>query len=195
MKIKHKFNPDKTFFTSDQHLFHKHCIEYTNRPYKDEVEMTEALITNWNSVVPIDGDVIDAGDMMFTGSVELIKETAGRLNGRIWRCLGNHDMRNRHDRQSVIDIFEGRVYDVISIDIEDNNFFVSHYPHAAWPRESYMLHGHIHSGPFSVDAEIIPYHHKRFDIGCDNNNYFPVSYRTLIEMFNKRKEDEINKEE
>ena len=45
------------FFTSDTHFFHGRIIELCNRPFHSVEEMNEALITNWNRVVPRDGVV------------------------------------------------------------------------------------------------------------------------------------------
>ena len=187
MKIKQKFNPDKTFFTSDLHLFHKSIIEYTGRPFDDYMQMTEQLIANWNSVVPIDADVFDLGDMMFTGNVELIIKTKNRLNGNIYRCLGNHCQRNKHDRDVIKEIFNGMVYDVLNITIGDTELFLSHYPHCFWPRNAYHIHGHIHSGPNSTSTEIPSFNPYRYDVGVDNNNYKPISFKELMSKFEEQK--------
>lgn len=49
------FSPDKVFFTSDTHFYHARIVESSERPFNDIDEMNEALIRNWNAVVPRDG--------------------------------------------------------------------------------------------------------------------------------------------
>lgn len=183
MKIKKKFDPDKVFFTSDLHLFHKEVIDYCGRPFNSTPEMNKALIDNWNSVVPKDGIVFDLGDMMFTGSIELISDMRSLLNGTIYRCLGNHDGRNKHSRDVIKEIFDGHIYDALNITVGETEFFLSHYPHFAWPRGCYHLYGHVHSGPNSTSTEIPPVHKYRYDVGADNNNYTPISYWQLMNKF------------
>lgn len=198
MRIKEKFDLDKVFFTSDLHVCHENIIRLCNRPFKDNEDQTEQLIANWNSVVPEDGIVFNLGDFMHTGNIDKVREVVGRLNGIMYWVLGNHDYTSRLERKVISDIVDGRQADVIEWitgDEHGTRFFMSHYPHLYWPRGCFMVHGHIHSGPNSTASEKAPYHWMRYDVGVDNNLYFPVSYRTLMEMFNKRKEDEANKEE
>jgi len=186
-------NINKLFFTSDQHYYHKNIISYCNRPFQDEFYMNDNLIDNWNSIVPKDGIVIDGGDFAFTGNIKHIKELNDKLNGTIYRCLGNHCYQNKHDRQIIKNIFDNRVYDVIDLTVFDDeldgghvNFFISHYPHLFWKRGAFHLHGHVHSGPRSTSNELVPYHDRRYDIGVDNNDYKPVSYTDLKILFTKR---------
>ena len=100
------------YFTSDPHYYHKNVIKYCDRPFtrhvdklkdltfvhpnelneateKDVVEMNEALVANWNSVVTPEDEVIVVGDFaMAFRSVELY---TNRLNGRKILVAGNHD--------------------------------------------------------------------------------------------------------
>ncbi|MGK3945661.1 hypothetical protein ABK046_45870, partial [Streptomyces caeruleatus] len=56
-------NPDKLFFCSDLHLSHTNILKYgRGKMFKDVEEMNEAIIKNWNDVVPKDCVVICAGD-------------------------------------------------------------------------------------------------------------------------------------
>ena len=55
-------NGDKVFMTSDSHYNHFNIIDSCNRPFKDENEMNEVLISNWNSVVDNDSIVFHLGD-------------------------------------------------------------------------------------------------------------------------------------
>lgn len=59
---------DKVFFTSDTHFNHKNIITFCKRPFETVEEMNEALVSNWNSVVPEDGTVFHCGDFALGGS-------------------------------------------------------------------------------------------------------------------------------
>lgn len=101
------------FFTSDPHYQHKNVIKYCKRPFtsnldklkdltfvhpnalnvaveKDVIEMNEALIANWNSVVTPQDEVIVVGD--FSLSFRPVELYTHRLNGRKILVAGNHDM-------------------------------------------------------------------------------------------------------
>jgi len=150
--------------------------------------MNEALIDNWNSVVPKDGIVFHAGDFVMTARIDYIRELVERLNGKIYLILGNHDYRNRLDRQIIKDMFHqtSDMYQFTIIDDEleskHMNFIITHYPFLYWRRGYIHLHGHIHSGPNYTASEIAPYHFMRYDIGVDAWNYTPVSYQQLKVM-------------
>ena len=193
MKIRDNFNKNKLYFISDPHWYHKNIIEYCNRPFKSIKEMNETLILNWNKTVPRDGIVFLLGDVAWTGDIKAVRELIARLNGTIYHIRGNHCYQNRWDRDVIIDIFEGRSMDVASITVQDDeleqghmNFFMSHYPHLFWQRGSVHLHGHVHSGPTSTASEIVPEHSMRYDVGVDNNNYYPISYHDLKVILTKK---------
>ncbi len=191
MKITENFSKDKLFFTSDTHWKHKNIIEFCNRPFQDEFYMDEALIDNWNKVVPKDGVVFHAGDFAMTSRIDYIKEIVGRLNGKIYLTLGNHDYQNRFERQVIRDIFH-QTDDVFYFTVQDEeleskhaNFMVFHYPIMFWRRGYIHLHGHIHSGPTSTANEKVPFHPMRWDIGVDNCNFIPISYHQLKVILTK----------
>lgn len=192
MKINEDIDKDKLFFTSDTHFHHKNIIEFCNRPFGDERIMDFALISNWNKVVPKDGIVFHAGDFAMTSRIDYIESIVSQLNGKIYLTLGNHDLQNRFDRQVVRDIFH-QTDDMFYLTVRDEelngghvNFQICHYPFLYWKRGSYMLHGHVHSGPFSTANEVVPYHSMRYDIGVDAWNYTPVSYHQLKVILTKK---------
>lgn len=193
MNLKNNFDKDKLFFTSDPHFNHAGIIEYCNRPWGDVRTMDGALIANWNKVVPEDGVVFLLGDLVWTSRIEWVRELISKLNGTIYHILGNHCYQNRLDRPIIADIFDGRSMDVANIKVLDDELddgymkiFMSHYPHMSWPKNSVHLHGHVHSGPKSTSNEKIPYHPMRYDVGVDNNNYYPISYHELKVILTKK---------
>ena len=194
-------NPEKLFFTSDTHFFHKHAVEYNNRPFDRFYDlsplevMNYELIENWNCVVPKDGIVFHLGDFAFTGSIDKIKYLLGKLNGSIYLLKGNHDIRNRYERDSVTSLFAG-VYDILDIKVNDDELEegfqyinLCHYPIESWSKKqsgAWHLHGHIHSGKnSSAEDRNISTIKNRYDVGVDNNNYYPISYYGVKEIINK----------
>ena len=102
-------------------------------------------------------------------------------------------MQNKLDREIIKNIFKsygGDTMDIASILIRNDNnqnLICCHYPMLFWPTGSWMLHGHIHSGPNSKNSEKAPFHALRYDVGCDNNFYKPISYIELMNIIEKQK--------
>ena len=110
------------YFTSDTHFYHKNIIKYCNRPFKDEIDMNNKLIDNWNSIVTNNDTVYHLGDFALT-SYNNLKDIFNKLNGNIILIRGNHDR------------FSSRVYEEIGftvlkgapIYLDDYNLALSHY--------------------------------------------------------------------
>lgn len=188
MKLREKLDSEKLFFTSDTHFHHTNILEFCKRPWSNIKTHDLALIQNWNKVVPEDGIVIHAGDLCMTASTDYIRELVKQLNGTIHLVMGNHDYRNRMDRNIIRNIFENRVYDILEFSVQDYyNFIICHYPLLYWHRGFHHLHGHIHSGLNSTASEVVPEHFMRYDIGVDNNNYTPISLEELVSIFMEKK--------
>ena len=170
------------FFTSDTHFFHGRIIELCNRPFHSVEEMNEALITNWNRVVPRDGVVFHLGDFAFGGPDEW-NSILDRLNGEIHLILGNHDMRMA--RTEVMDRFsEVTLQKIISVD--GRKILLDHYPFLCYSGENrgeWQLFGHIHSGEHNDSGADIPrlrhLFRTQYDVGVDNNRFTPLSYGEL----------------
>ena len=170
------------FFTADTHFFHGRIIELCNRPFHSVEEMNEALITNWNRVVPCDGVVFHLGDFAFGGPDEW-NSILDRLNGEIHLILGNHDMRMA--RTEVMDRFsEVTLQKIISVD--GRNILLNHYPFLCYSGENrgeWQLFGHIHSGEHNDSGADIPrlrhLFRTQYDVGVDNNRFTPLSYGEL----------------
>lgn len=162
-------NENKIFFTSDTHFGHANIIKYSNRPYKTADEMDEALIANWNSVVPNDGVVIHAGDVGLT-QADKLRKILERLNGIIILVRGNHEkaaLANRDRFDSVRDVFSVKV-------VPDNQeIFISHYAHRVWNRSHHgvwHLYGHSHGTLADLPDSL------SFDVGVDCTDYKPLTY-------------------
>lgn len=187
-------NPDKLYFTSDNHHSHFNICKYCNRPFTSRSEMDQTLIKNWNSVVPEDGIVICCGDFMlphknnFNEYLKYVKQ----LNGIIYLTSGNHDRIDIGeyclDGEIVPKLI---VNDMMMIKCGDIKIFAQHYPCIAFNGD-YQVFGHVHTlfdGTVNgVDNDVVwKARWNQYDVGVDQNGYKPVSYKQLMEIFEKRK--------
>ena len=193
MRFDYKGPIDRLFLTSDHHFKHDNIIQFCQRPFESVEVMNAELIRFWNEKVPPDADVINHGDLCWTGNIDYIEWLVQSLNGRIHLVLGNHDLKNKLDRRVIAEIFErkgGSVSDMLmTIVRQDNNQQVlsCHYPLLFWPPNTIMTHGHIHSGPTSNASEVAPFHPMRYDVGVDNSNYAPMSYVELKNIIDENR--------
>jgi calcineurin-like phosphoesterase family protein len=194
MKVKQKFDKHKVWFISDTHFGHDKIINFCDRPFKFIDEHDEELIKRWNEVVAKDDVVFLLGDFMFGATEEKVKYILSRLNGIIWFILGNHDYQNDLHKEKYVKLFGGRVYDQLDIRVIDEEcvdgtqrLFLSHYPCEFWPSRAIHLHGHVHGGPNSKSSEKCIFKPLRYDVGVDNNDYYPISYVDLVEIIDKQK--------
>lgn len=113
----------KIFLTSDNHFFHTNVIRYCNRPFttnkdalppghtpeelavaiqKDVVEMNDAMVAGWNSVVSPEDTVYHLGDFAF--AARAVEYYTPKLNGKKILILGNHDFPHpSHKKGKKID--------------------------------------------------------------------------------------------
>lgn len=179
---------DKLFFTSDSHFGHFNITKYCHRPFNSRAEMDNTLIANWNAVVPEDGIVVHCGDFMLphkTGDKEY-KKIWSKLNFKtLVLCRGNHDRIDCgtyvYDDKTVI------VVDNAKVDVEGIEIIASHCPWAAYPSD-FQVFGHIHTlydgTCYGIDGDVVDRLRKtQYDVGADQNNYTPVSYWQLVDIF------------
>lgn len=181
-------NPDKVFFVSDTHFNHSNIIKYCDRPYKDKYEMDEALIYNWNEVVPEDGVVFHLGDFKWSGSWNT---TLDRLNGKIHLIKGNHD----YEAARFINRFES-IQEQLTIEIGDSIVKLNHFPYLCFPSQYIQLFGHIHLSTrrnegydFERSNLLQP---NQYDVGVDLNNYKPISWKKVYERVKYQIDNNIN---
>ncbi|MEE0490786.1 hypothetical protein [Catenibacterium sp.] len=190
-----KYSPDHTFFTSDTHFGHANIIRFCNRPFQNVEEMNEVLIENWNKVVSKGDTVFHLGDFAFGGS-SVWNSIIPRLNGHINLIIGNHDRKNL--RQGYMSYFD-MVVPQLQIEIEDNSIYLNHYPFLCYGgsyRGVWQLFGHVHSGPQADGLDIsrlrvlLP---TQYDVGVDNNNFTPISYREVKEKIESQKNESLDR--
>lgn len=153
--------------------------------------MDNALIANWNSVVPEDGIVVHCGDFMLphkTGDKEY-KKIWDKLNFKtLVLCRGNHDRIDCgtyvYEDKTVI------VVDIAMIEVEGIKIMSCHYPMLSYPAD-FQVFGHIHTlydGTCEgFDSDVVERLRKtQYDVGADQNGYTPVSYWQLVDIFRNK---------
>ena len=168
------------FFTSDEHYGHakgdSSIIKFCNRPFDNIYEMDQEIIRRHNEVVSNSDIVIHAGDFAFRNKLPVDKYIK-QLNGEHIFLKGSHDTWMKGDS------FSGWAKQ-----IEDQYVVVCHYAMLTWPRSHYgswQLYGHSHG---NLNLNIMG---KQYDIGVDNNNFYPVSFNQIKEIM-KNKPDNFN---
>lgn len=151
--------------------------------------MNETLIQNYNQKVT-DKDTVwllgDLGFSTFSDMYPLIK----RLNGHKQLILGNHDQRHRWNYMRS-ELFES-VADYKEIKVEKQKISLFHYPIYNWASAHYgswHLHAHCHGKIDGVNKELIEVQRYRYDVGVDGNNYTPVSFDEVQEIFSRGASD------
>ena len=159
------------FITSDTHFFHKNAIKLSNRPFSCIEEMNEILIDNWNETVTNNDTIYHLGDFMmgislkhYDKSFQKLKDTVGRLRGRIRLITGNHDKTIiklcAKMNECPFEWIKGSDF------IRSNNRKI-HLTHKPSKRD-FLFHGHSH-------GTVAPRNFIRLDVGVDCWDYTPIS--------------------
>jgi calcineurin-like phosphoesterase family protein len=171
------------FFTSDLHLNHFNpktgngIIKYCNRPFSSIEEMNSILIDNWNSKIKINDTVYVLGDFIF-GRQEYILETLNKLNGKIILIAGDHDKSLTSIKPIPIEVRDYLFYKNKNKNVRIALF---HWCIRSWQQShynSYHCYGHSH-GKLSPIG-------KSWDIGVDNNNFYPLSVDEVMDIMINR---------
>lgn len=162
--------PELTFFTADPHFWHSNIISLTNRPFRNIAEMNEALIANWNAVVPENGYVFVLGDMFWNEDLEdKYAVIMRRLNGKKYLVAGNHDY---FSPEEYLELGFEAALDFLDLAVGKQHVICFHYPIMEWPgfyKGYWHLHGHVHGRGRHFSYRVM-------DVGVDANQYMPVSW-------------------
>lgn len=170
------------YFTSDLHLGHENVIKFQNRPFSSVDEMNRTLICNYNALVHPDDTVYILGDLAFKIPVDEANRLIAKLNGKKHLIKGNHD--KRYDEN----LFE-EITDYKEIGEYSKQFILMHYPMLEWRKQhhgSIQLHGHMHNVGLDYNLECKENGIRRFDVGVDANDFFPVSITTIIDFMDMK---------
>lgn len=206
--------PDKVFFTADTHFNHTNIIYYCDRPYKDASHMNESLIENWNQLVDTESLIFILGDFAY-GDKRDWENLLGRLHGRKFLIKGNHDRSNCIPSHKFLEVHEGFAKIYVKDPDSHREIILCHYPMLSWEHShkgSWQLYGHWHGSKVRkrevgdadaqkevseyVKNESIAYMNTRatqYDVGVDNNNYYPIGYYDIKAIINKRLNEEKGK--
>ena len=190
------------WFTSDLHLSHQAEFLWGPRGFKDQHEMNEALVENWNSVVKPEDEVYNLGDMALTDPEDALKYLK-QLNGKHWWIYGNHDTKHK------INLFIDEVDNLFEIGYAwvlkegKHSFYLSHYPTLTanfddkkFSQHVINLHGHTHQRVNWLQLDNPFMYH----VGLDSHNNTPVHIDEVItdirnrwnqcgQLYEKYKED------
>ena len=159
------------FFTADLHFDHTNIMKHCERPWTKVEDMNQNLIENYNSVVKNSDNVVIAGDITLHTNRKIVEEKfLNRLNGNKIYLKGNHDYWLKEKRY------------LYHRNINGQFIAVSHYPMRSWKNSthgSWNLHGHSH-------GKLVPFENQ-YDVGVDNNNYFPISFEQIKEIIKCQK--------
>ena len=172
------------YFTSDLHFYHEKIIHHCNRPFKDELEMNEKLIQNWNNEVSPDDDVYILGDVTMKGPEQAFA-VLSRLSGKKYLIKGNHDLFvDNPDWQQYAWLFQWvKEYDELVLN--NQKFVLFHYPIAEWAdfyKGAIHLHGHQHNKS-AYNHHQVQTGLRRYDVGVDANNFSPVRLEDIVAFF------------
>ena len=166
------------YFTSDLHLGHRGIITMQNRPFTTVEEMNRTLLANCNAFVSKNDTVYILGDICHHMPAEAANEIISKMNGTKYLVSGNHD--KGYDPNLFAEI-----RDFMTVSLNGVYFALMHYPMLSWPKKnsgSIQLHGHIHArAEYNIqnrDDGI-----RRYDVGVDANDYYPVSLNTILDFF------------
>ena len=165
------------WFTSDLHLCHDKEFLWGPRGFKDQFEMNEAIIENWNKVVKPDDIVYDLGDIALS-DVQTAAKCINKLNGKHMWINGNHDTTKKIDY--IMDYCHDKMYYMgyaYVLKEGKHSFYLSHYPTLTanfddkkFSRHVINLHGHTHQQTNWLQvANPFMYH-----VGMDSHNCTPV---------------------
>lgn len=140
------------YYISDLHYYHDALNKVMDcRGFRDEQDMHEHMIAQWNRRVRKNDEVVVLGDLSME-KWEKTKAVLDQLKGKIYLIQGNHD---RFVKDKEFD--ESRFIWVRSYaEMHDNGrkVILSHYPVMCYNGQNrlskhgnpktYMLHGHVH---------------------------------------------------
>lgn len=155
------------WFTSDNHFWHKHIIEYSKRPFSSIEEMNQVMIERWNETVRADDMVIHLGDLSF-GTKAKTRNLMDQLNGVKILIWGNHDPRQV--RKLPHWTWVGNEY-------RTKELYLCHFPSRTWG-SGIHLHGHSHGAAVQIP--------NRMDVGVDCWDFRPVSLTQIHERMKKQ---------
>ena len=140
------------YYISDLHFYHDQLNTAMDcRGFRDEQDMNEHMISQWNSRVRKNDEVVVLGDFSME-KWEKTKAVLDQLKGKIYLLQGNHDRFVKDKDFDASRFIWVRSY----AEMHDNGrkVILSHYPVMCYNGQNrlskhgnpktFMLHGHVH---------------------------------------------------
>jgi len=202
------------YYIADLHFCHEKLNNDMDfRGFESGVAMNEHMISQWNSRVRDNDEVVILGDFCISHKPEVAIEILGRLKGKKYLVRGNHDKYLESKK------FDTNQFGWIEFyaELKDNKrkVILSHYPIMCYNGQYrcnsdggskvYMLYGHVHN---TYDEQLINDYirqvtqQKRYILGhedevsipcqmincfCMFSDYIPLTLDEWIELDAKRR--------
>lgn len=163
------------FVTADEHYGHTNIIRFCSRPFNDIREHDSELVRRHNEVVGPEDTVIHVGDFTLAGP-QLARRVIASLKGKHIFLKGSHDR--------WLKSWPEPIHEALELDIEGQHAVFCHYAFRVWAKSHYgawNLHGHSH-------GKLLPIG-KQLDVGVDGHNFYPWSWKEVVEEMAKREEN------
>lgn len=135
----------RKLYISDTHLLHERLLGMQPRPFESVEEHDECIIQRWNAVVGDEDIVYHLGDFAFglAKHADRIREIFGRLRGRKYLIVGNHDLDKRGNLHPTLASLEWAARPEQALRVKDGgrDLWLSHYAARSWPAQH---HGAVH---------------------------------------------------
>lgn len=162
------------YIIADLHLDHASIIDYCNRPYDTVDEMNQALITNWNTTIDPDDDIVFLGDLTVKSGVTPIYNYVDQLHGNWTFIIGNHDT------VAPPNIADPDICTSYQFTYRDIPFYAVHDPADAPTNfRGWILHGHHHNNHLDRFPFIHP-DERRINASVELVDYRPLHLDDLI---------------
>jgi calcineurin-like phosphoesterase family protein len=165
------------WFSADYHLSHKNIIKYCDRPFKDIEEMDKTILNNLEDSVKSKDILYYLGDLTF-------KLNVAQAFFNEFEDIEIHYIIGNHDNEEVLNTVKKyckSIAALMDINIKEISITLCHYAMRVWNKShlnAWQLYGHSH-------ANLLPIG-KQYDVGVDNNNFFPVSFKYLKDYMNQQ---------
>ena len=195
------------YYISDLHFYHDTLNRaMDHRGFRDEQDMNEYMIHQWNSRVRKNDEVVVLGDLSME-NWEKTKEVLDQLRGKIYLIQGNHDRFVKDKNFDASRFIWVRSY----AEMHDNGrkIILSHYPVLCYNGQNrlskhgnpktFMLHGHVHD---TLDQRLLeqfqqitrgtlrgelPIPCNLLNCFCMYSNYIPLGLDEWIEYHENKK--------
>lgn len=118
------------------------------------------------------------------GTVQSANELIAKIRCKnLILVAGNHDKKN-YDKSLFKEIHN---LTEIHVGANGKNYSITlcHFPMMSWYKSrhgSIHLHGHIHSKGDEYNQQMKEENIRRYDVGVDANNFYPVSLKEILDF-------------